>query len=86
MIFGNDSRLATYARIFKASRFLEMVIEQVADRFAWPASIVVEMRSCGDANARWTIPTRRLHVCYELAEEFAELYRDYGVGRTLAHA
>jgi hypothetical protein len=44
------------------------------------------MRSWGDANARWTIPTRRLHVCYELAEEFVELYRDYGVGRTLAQA
>ena len=79
-------RLATYARIFKAARFLETVIEQIADRFAWPASIVVEMRSCDEANARWTIPTRRLHVCYELAEEFVELERDYGAGRTLAQA
>ena len=41
---------------------------------------------CGEANARWTIPTRRLHVCYELAEEFVELYRDYGVGRSLAQS
>jgi Putative metallopeptidase len=87
VIYGEaKGRLATYARIFKASRFVETVIEQIADRFAWPASIVVEMRSCGDANARWTIPTRRLHVCYELAEEFFELDRDYGAGRTLAQA
>jgi Putative metallopeptidase len=87
VIYGEaKGRLATYARIFKDTRFLETVIEQIADRFAWPASIVVEMRSCDDANARWTIPTRRLHVCYELAEEFVELYRDYGVGRTLAQA
>jgi hypothetical protein len=87
VIYGEaKGKLATYARIFKAARFLETVIEQIADRFAWPASIVVEMRSCGDANARWTIPTRRLHVCYELAEEFVELYRDHGVGRTLAQA
>jgi Putative metallopeptidase len=87
VIYGEaKGNLATYARVFKAARFLETVIEQVADRFAWPASIAVEMRSCGDANARWTIPTRRLHVCYELAEEFVELYHDYGVGRTLAQA
>jgi putative metallopeptidase DUF4344 len=87
VIYGEaKGRLATYARIFKDARFLETVIEQIADRFAWPASIVVEMRSCGDANARWTIPTRRLHVCYELAEEFVDLYRDHGVGRTLAQA
>ena len=44
------------------------------------------MRSCSEPNARWTIPTRRLHVCYELAEEFVDLYRDYGVGWTLARA
>ena len=44
------------------------------------------MQSCGEANARWTIPTRRLHVCYELAEELVELDRDYGAGRTLAQA
>ncbi len=87
VIYGEaKGRLATYARIFKAARFLETVIEQIADRFAWPASIVVEMRSCGEANARWTIPTRRLHVCYELAEEFVEIERDYGAGRTLAQA
>jgi hypothetical protein len=85
VIYGEGKgKLAAYARIFSATRFLETVVEQVADRFAWPAPIVVEMRSCGEPNARWTIPTRRLHVCYELAEEFVELYRDYGVGRTLA--
>src|SRR5262245_17642617 len=87
VIYGEaKGKLATYARIFKATRFLETVIEQVADRFSWPASIVVEMRSCGNANARWTTPTRRLRVCYELAEEFVELYRDYGVARTLAQS
>jgi hypothetical protein len=87
VIYGEGKgRLASYARIFKATRFLETVVEQVADRFAWPAPISVETRSCEEPNARWTIPTRRLHVCYELAEEFVELYRDYGVGRTLAQA
>jgi hypothetical protein len=43
------------------------------------------MRSCTEPNARWTISTRRLHVCYELVEEFVELYRDSG-GETLAQA
>jgi Putative metallopeptidase len=85
VIYGEaKGKLALYAHIFRATRFLETVIEQVADRFAWPAPIVVEMRSCGDPNARWTIPTRTLHVCYELAQEFVELYRDFGGDRTLA--
>jgi hypothetical protein len=85
VIYGEaKGKLALYAHIFRATRFLETVIEQVADQFAWPAPIVVEMRSCGAPNARWTIPTRTLHVCYELAQEFVELYRDFGGDRTLA--
>ena len=85
MTYGEaKGKLALYANIFRATRFLETVMEQVADRFAWPAPIVVEMRSCGAPNARWTIPTRTLHVCYELAQEFVELYRDFGGDRSLA--
>lgn len=85
VIYGEGKgKLARHARIFSTARFLETIVEQVADRFAWPAPIVVEMRSCGEANARWTIPTRRLHVCYELVQEFVELYRGYGEGRNLA--
>jgi Putative metallopeptidase len=84
VIYGETTgKLALHQRIFSGTRFLETIVEQVAERFAWPEPIVMEMRSCGEANARWTIPTRRLHVCYELAQEFAELYRDFG-GRTLA--
>lgn len=87
VVYGEGKgKLAVHARIFRATRFMETIVEQVADRFAWPAPIVVEMRSCAEPNARWTIPTRRLHVCYELAQEFVELYRDFGGDRTLARA
>jgi hypothetical protein len=77
-------KLAVYARAFSAAGFLETIVARVVDRFTWPAPIKVEMRSCGDPNARWTITNRTLHVCYELAAEFVELYRDYGGERTLA--
>jgi Putative metallopeptidase len=85
VIYGEGKgSLALFARIFSGTRFLETIVEQVANAYAWPEPIVVEMRSCGEPNARWTIPSRRLHICYELAQEFAELYRDFGNGRTLA--
>jgi putative metallopeptidase DUF4344 len=87
IVYGEaKGKLAVHARLFAATRFLETIVEQVADRFAWPAPIVVEMRSCGEPNARWTVPTRTLHVCYELAQEFVELYRDHGGEQTLAQA
>ena len=73
--------LELYQRVFSATRFLETVAESAADRYAWPAPITLEMRSCGEPGARWTIPLRKLHICYELIREFAELHRDYGNDR-----
>jgi hypothetical protein len=36
------------------------------------------MQSCGSPNAGWDPSTRKLMVCYELARDFAGLYRGYG--------
>jgi hypothetical protein len=70
--------LAISERIFRATRFLETVAEHVAERYVWPARIELEMRTCGHANARWTIAERQLHICYELVREFVELSLAYG--------
>jgi hypothetical protein len=70
--------LELYPRVFSATRFLETVAEHAADRYAWPAPITLEMRTCGESGARWTVPLRKLHVCYELIREFADLHREYG--------
>jgi hypothetical protein len=37
----------------------------------------MEMRSRGAANTHWRGATRTLTLCYELAQEFAELHRDH---------
>jgi hypothetical protein len=57
---------------------LETVAGRAADDFAWPASFTLEMQSCGSPNAGWDPSTRKLTLCYELAGDFAELYRGYG--------
>ena len=73
--------LAISERIFRATRFLEAVAEHIAERYVWPARIEFEMRTCGDANARWVIAQRRLYICYELVREFVELSLAYGPHR-----
>jgi hypothetical protein len=73
--------LGVYAQVFRNLRFLETIAEFASDRFAWRAPILMEMRSCGDAAATWTAATRTLQVCYEMAQDFAELYRDLGRGQ-----
>jgi hypothetical protein len=37
----------------------------------------MEMQSCGRSDAAWVDKTRTVRVCYELAFDFAQLYRAY---------
>jgi hypothetical protein len=77
IVYGAAAGRDAIARqVARSTRLLESVAEHAADEFVWPAPFTLKMQSCGFANARWNIPTRTLTVCYELASEFADLYRD----------
>ncbi len=85
VIYGEGKgKLEVFARTFRNVRFLETVAERVTDRIAWPRPFVMEMQSCGGSGASWK--ARRLTLCYELAEELAQLYYEFGGGRTLANS
>ncbi len=66
-----------FARAFRAVRMLETVAERSASTFAWTAPFTLEMVSCNGPNAGWDDETRTVKVCYQLAFDFAELYRAY---------
>jgi Putative metallopeptidase len=71
--------LAVYADGFRSIRMLDMVAELSSDAMAWPRPFVLEWQSCGYINALWKQSQQRLTLCYELAQDFAELYRDFNV-------
>jgi len=70
-------KLDVYARSFRAIGFLETIAGYAADLVVWPHSISIVMQSCGDPNAQWEVAVRQEIICYEMAEDFAELYRGY---------
>lgn len=72
-----DGSLANYANIFRRIKMLEAVADLFSDRFAWRRPFTLEMRGCGQPNAHWDLPARTTFVCYELAADYAQLYRDY---------
>ena len=79
VVYGEaKAGLSPAARAARSILFLETVSQNLADTFVWPASFTLEMQSCGFPNARWVLSTHKLTVCYELAADFAELYRAYG--------
>lgn len=71
-------RLEYTSKVARSSQLLETVAENLADTFVWPDPFKLEMQSCGTPNASWVLSTHKLTVCYELADDFAELYRAYG--------
>jgi len=82
VVYGEArGRLEITAQMARSVKLLEPVAARSAELVTWPAPFALEMRSCGFVNAQWTRSTRKLTLCYELAEDFAELYRDYGTER-----
>lgn len=70
-------KLDSYARSFRAIRFLETLAEHVEDQYVWKRPIGLKMLSCGEPNAKWNLPTHMETICYELADEFVDLYLGY---------
>jgi hypothetical protein len=73
-----EGRGAHTRQVLMSVGALETIADHFADQYAWPAPFTLEMASCGFPNARWDLPTHKLTLCYELAAEFADLYRGYG--------
>jgi hypothetical protein len=72
-----EGALALPAKIMRKLKFLETIAAMAADKFVWTAPFSMEMQSCGYVNAKWSVKQRRVTVCYELASEFANLYREF---------
>ncbi len=71
-------RAAVGQQVLRSVRLLQIVTEHVANDYVWPIPFTLEMESCGFSNARWDLKAHKLVFCYELATDFADLYRDYG--------
>jgi hypothetical protein len=82
VVYGDaKGKLEIAAEIARSIRLLDGVAAQSSELVVWPAPFSLETQTCGFINAKWDQSTRKLTLCYELAEDFAELYRDYGIPR-----
>ena len=72
--YEESEKYAIQSRILRHMGLLEAFAEHAADRYVWPNPFTITARSCGEANARWS--QRTLKLCYELANEFIEIFLD----------
>jgi len=79
VVYGEaKGRLEPIKQALQSIKLLEAVGVHSAEAFAWPKPFSLEAQTCGFPNARWDLQTHKLIVCYELAADFADLYRAYG--------
>lgn len=83
---SGQGRYDSIAKAFQTVRLLETVADLADDRYIWRRPITFEMRTCGSPNADWDLRTQTVLGCYEMAVDFANLYRDYGLTPTAASA
>ena len=48
------------------------------EEFVWKAPFTLEAKSCGESGANWNPFTRKVTLCYEMAAELADVYKQYG--------
>jgi len=70
--------LDIFEQAFRASGVMERVAAQVADRYRWRNPFGIEARTCGESGAEWNTPAHKIFFCYELADEFVQLYKLHG--------
>jgi hypothetical protein len=73
-----EGSLDIFERVLRVTGVLERVAERAADRYAWRKPFGVEAKSCREPGANWDIPEHKLVFCYELADEFVQLYQLHG--------
>jgi hypothetical protein len=79
IVYGpGGGKFDIHAKVSQHIRALEAIADNLTDRFVWKTPITFEMKACGESNARWEIYNKRVVMCYELADEYAELYRQFG--------
>jgi len=83
--YGEPKQYGIFARGFQEIKLLETLAEHISDRFALRGPVGLEMLSCGEPNAHWDLTARKIFVCYELAAEFADLYK-FGGEKSMSKA
>ena len=74
---AGDGKFDHYARSFRSMGLLEALAEYASRRYVLPRPITLTMQNCGDPNAWWNAPTLTEALCYDLAEDFVDLYQGY---------
>jgi hypothetical protein len=78
IVFGKpEGSLDIFKQAFEASDIMGYVAA-FAGRYAWRHGFRIEVSMCGQPGASWNLEERKMVFCYELADDFVQLYKLHG--------
>ncbi len=72
-------RVEVIAQALRTIELLETVANFAAERYVWRRPITLEMLTCAQPSAHWDLSAHKIVICYELGQDFAMLFRDFGM-------
>jgi len=77
--YGPAGEYAFIAQTLKAIGMMEMLSNFASERYVWRRPIRFDVQSCGQPDLHWDLQAQKILVCYEMAVDFTNLYRGYGL-------
>jgi hypothetical protein len=79
IIYGRpEGELDIVEQVLRVSGIVEHVADRLVDLYVWNRPFTIEMLTCGDSSTKWVGSDHKITLCYELAEEFVQLYKLHG--------
>lgn len=72
-----EGSLDIFERSFQAAGLLERVADN-AGKYVWRKPFAIEAKTCGESGANWELREHKVFLCYELSNEFVQLYKQHG--------
>jgi hypothetical protein len=72
-----EGELAIFKEFASRMRILETIADMLSDQYVWRKPIALELQTCGQPGARWDMSAKKVVACYEIVQEFLQLYRSY---------
>jgi hypothetical protein len=77
--YGPPGEYEAIAQALKTIGMMDIMADFAADRFVWRRPFSFDVEACGEPDLHWDLQSQKILVCYEMAQDFANLYRGYGL-------
>jgi len=79
IVYGEaEGTFDLFEKVARVTGLMERVADRLVDLYVWKKPFTIEVQTCGSSGAKWVGPDHKIVLCYELAEEFVQLYKLHG--------